>query len=208
MTTSEHADYTPTTEDVRQNYIERRVRYGAVESDEQAGAEFDRWAALASTPSPAQDVREVAHVECDCVPDLGPSHCHKCGDEAGHIVPWANAFHGEVPSPAQLTEHICFSGCRCGGQGVSPAQPTEANEREKNIEARHVIQQMIEDNEQAPEVFSAQIVMVMRNLGYRLAPSPVQGAIPGCCDNCGAPQTRVTTPGGFRSCDNCFGGKR
>lgn len=24
------------------------------------------------------DLREFLHVECDCVPDLGPAHCHEC----------------------------------------------------------------------------------------------------------------------------------
>jgi len=28
------------------------------------------------------------HWECDCVPNLGPSHCHGCGEVAGHPVPW------------------------------------------------------------------------------------------------------------------------
>lgn len=28
------------------------------------------------------------HFECNCVPDLGPTHCHGCGDSAGHAVEW------------------------------------------------------------------------------------------------------------------------
>ena len=40
-----------------------------------------------------QDPREVAHIECDCVPDLGPSHCHLCGERVGHPVQWVDA-HG------------------------------------------------------------------------------------------------------------------
>ena len=38
-----------------------------------------------------RDLREVEHVECDCVPDLGPSHCHLCGDAAGKIIEWREA---------------------------------------------------------------------------------------------------------------------
>lgn len=34
------------------------------------------------------DIREIAHVACNCVPDLGPEHCHLCGEQQGHIVPW------------------------------------------------------------------------------------------------------------------------
>ena len=28
-----------------------------------------------------QDPREYSHIECDCVPNLGPSHCHLCETE-------------------------------------------------------------------------------------------------------------------------------
>lgn len=31
------------------------------------------------------------HVECDCVPDLGPSHCHPCSEQAGREMPWTEA---------------------------------------------------------------------------------------------------------------------
>lgn len=35
--------------------------------------------------------QEFLHVECDCVPDLGPSHCHLCsmGD---HVIQWPCAY--------------------------------------------------------------------------------------------------------------------
>ena len=53
------------------------------------------WYALQLTPQPT-DPREFAHMECDCVPDLGQSHCHKCGDEAGgRIIAWKDTYHGE-----------------------------------------------------------------------------------------------------------------
>lgn len=34
------------------------------------------------------DPRDVAHIACDCVPDLGPEHCHLCSKRAGPPVPW------------------------------------------------------------------------------------------------------------------------
>jgi hypothetical protein len=37
------------------------------------------------------DPRTVAHIECDCVPDLGPSHCHLCSERLGRQVSWAEA---------------------------------------------------------------------------------------------------------------------
>lgn len=50
----------------------------------------------APTPEQMRDPREWQHVECDCVPDLGPSHCHLCGKEAGREMPWAEAHGKEV----------------------------------------------------------------------------------------------------------------
>ena len=34
------------------------------------------------------DAREHLHAKCDCVPDLGPAHCHLCSNERGAPVPW------------------------------------------------------------------------------------------------------------------------
>lgn len=37
------------------------------------------------------------HFECDCVPNLGPSHCHGCTDEGdGPIVEWSKSRHTEA----------------------------------------------------------------------------------------------------------------
>ncbi|GEL47084.1 hypothetical protein CHO01_22000 [Cellulomonas hominis] len=44
----------------------------------------------------AGDPRDVAHIECDCVPDIGPSHCHLCSVRAGREMPWAEAHPSEV----------------------------------------------------------------------------------------------------------------
>jgi hypothetical protein len=37
------------------------------------------------------DPRETQHIECDCVPDLGPSHCHLCGKKFGRPIAWSEA---------------------------------------------------------------------------------------------------------------------
>lgn len=36
----------------------------------------------------ADQVGEDQHWECDCVPELGPSHCHRCSAKEGYVVPW------------------------------------------------------------------------------------------------------------------------
>ena len=32
--------------------------------------------------------KPAAHCECDCVPAIGPPHCHGCGEDEGHPVRW------------------------------------------------------------------------------------------------------------------------
>lgn len=36
------------------------------------------------------------HFRCDCVPDLGPAHCHRCSQNAGVIVDWDSAVCKEL----------------------------------------------------------------------------------------------------------------
>lgn len=36
------------------------------------------------------DNRLTNHIECDCVPDLGPSHCHLCSERLDQHVEWSN----------------------------------------------------------------------------------------------------------------------
>jgi hypothetical protein len=35
------------------------------------------------------DPRETTHMPCDCVPDLGPEHCHLCSAQQGCEIAWA-----------------------------------------------------------------------------------------------------------------------
>lgn len=44
-----------------------------------------------ATPKHPLDKTLPAHFECDCVPDLGPSHCHRCSQLLGTSVPWSDA---------------------------------------------------------------------------------------------------------------------
>lgn len=46
----------------------------------------------------------VEHTECDCVPHLGPSHCHTCHDALNRIVPWVEA----VPLHAAAAKRFAF----------------------------------------------------------------------------------------------------
>ena len=39
------------------------------------------------------DPRKYEHIECDCVPDLGPSHCHLCSERLGKPISWDDTTH-------------------------------------------------------------------------------------------------------------------
>lgn len=45
-------------------------------------------------PRAPVDPRSVSHVECDCVPDLGPSHCHLCSENQQREVAWGECDQG------------------------------------------------------------------------------------------------------------------
>ena len=60
-----------------------------LESVEEA---FERWAPKENlVVSLSEIIASLAHWECDCVPELGPSHCHACSDKVGYPVPWSEA---------------------------------------------------------------------------------------------------------------------
>lgn len=53
-----------------------------------AYAEYAALALAAADAVVTVDAREHLHAKCDCVPDLGPAHCHLCSNEKGEPVPW------------------------------------------------------------------------------------------------------------------------
>lgn len=54
------------------------------------------------------DPRDVAHIECDCVPNLGPSRCHLCSERAGHPIEWTEAH----PVAAEADREAVISALR------------------------------------------------------------------------------------------------
>lgn len=60
---------------------------------------LDRDAEAPSEDEQRPDPRAVMHAKCNCVPNLGPAHCHKCGELQGTPVPWTHctAVRAVVP---------------------------------------------------------------------------------------------------------------
>lgn len=90
----------------------------STEQIEAARAEYDRSedmcaalvAAAGATPQEpvgrssgqtAETAHRPVHFECDCVPNLGPPHCHACGDEVGNPVYWSTC---PLATPPQVDE--------------------------------------------------------------------------------------------------------
>lgn len=75
------------------------------------------------------DPRNFAHIECDCVPDIGPSHCHLCSERAGHPVPWSEAH----PQPVQV-EPEGYEHCKSCGSRMWAGQLIRRNDSGRAVE--------------------------------------------------------------------------
>lgn len=79
---------------------------------------------LANEPT---DARDYLHAKCDCVPDLGPAHCHFCGNVKGSPVPWTEC--DAVAAPDAATEELAK--IKPLFENLSREYPNECNKRVK-----------------------------------------------------------------------------
>lgn len=54
-------------------------------------------------------MQEHAHWRCDCVPDLGPAHCHRCSRIQGRAVAWEQAPCAEYAETALLAAETALA---------------------------------------------------------------------------------------------------
>lgn len=79
------------------------------------------------------------HRRCDCVPTLGPAHCHPCGTAAGAEVPWSTASCEEATREREalgkawgegyltrMENHDCQYGWQQSDDVDNPYRTTEA----------------------------------------------------------------------------------
>lgn len=64
-----------------------------------------------AAPDAATDARDYLHAKCDCVPDLGPAHCHFCGNVKGSPVPWTECEAVSAPDAATELRLLPENGC-------------------------------------------------------------------------------------------------
>ena len=71
---------------------------------EHASVEAIEWQ-LRAEERVATEMRErlaEAHFECDCVPKLGPSHCHACSEAVGREIPCSGAVHAPIATDSSV----------------------------------------------------------------------------------------------------------
>lgn len=94
-----------------------------------------------SVPDAATDVREYLHAKCDCVPDLGPAHCHLCSAD-GSPVEWANCVAVQQVTDAPETVEVAFKTVEVERLGHLLVQLSPATPRNGAATVRRLMEEM------------------------------------------------------------------
>jgi len=95
----------------------------------------------ATVPDAATDVREYLHAKCDCVPDLGPAHCHLCSAD-GSPVEWANCVAVQQVTDAPETVEAAFKTVEVERLGHLLVQLSPATPRNGAATVRRLMEEM------------------------------------------------------------------
>lgn len=102
---------------------------------------LDRLASRAAVPDAATDVREYLHAKCDCVPDLGPAHCHLCSAD-GSPVEWANCVAVQQVTDTPETVEVAFKTVEVERLGHLLVQLSPATPRNGAATVRRLMEEM------------------------------------------------------------------
>lgn len=95
----------------------------------------------ATVPDAATDAREYLHAKCDCVPDLGPAHCHLCSAD-GSPVEWANCVAVQQVTDAPETVEVAFKTVEVERLGHLLVQLSPATPRNGAATVRRLMEEM------------------------------------------------------------------
>lgn len=95
----------------------------------------------AAVPDAATDAREHLHAKCDCVPDLGPAHCHLCSAD-GSPVEWANCVAVQQVTDAPETVEVAFKTVEVERLGHLLVQLSPATPRNGAATVRRLMEEM------------------------------------------------------------------
>lgn len=95
----------------------------------------------AAVPDAAPDAREYLHAKCDCVPDLGPAHCHLCSAD-GSPVEWANCVAVQQVTDAPETVEVAFKTVEVERLGHLLVQLSPATPRNGAATVRRLMEEM------------------------------------------------------------------
>lgn len=114
--------------------------YGVLHGDDAANI-VDAIIGQAAVPDAATDVREYLHAKCDCVPDLGPAHCHLCSAD-GSPVEWANCVAVQQVTDAPETVEVAFKTVEVERLGHLLVQLSPATPRNGAATVRRLMEEM------------------------------------------------------------------
>ena len=95
----------------------------------------------AAVPDAATAAREHLHAKCDCVPDLGPAHCHLCSAD-GSPVEWANCVAVQQVTDAPETVEVAFKTVEVERLGHLLVQLSPATPRNGAATVRRLMEEM------------------------------------------------------------------
>lgn len=95
----------------------------------------------AAVPDAVTDAREHLHAKCDCVPDLGPAHCHLCSAD-GSPVEWANCVAVQQVTDAPETVEVAFKTVEVERLGHLLVQLSPATPRNGAATVRRLMEEM------------------------------------------------------------------
>lgn len=101
----------------------------------------DEFGRTAAVPDAATDAREYLHAKCDCVPDLGPAHCHLCSAD-GSPVEWANCVAVQQVTDAPETVEVAFKTVEVERLGHLLVQLSPATPRNGAATVRRLMEEM------------------------------------------------------------------
>lgn len=128
------------SEDDREALASILSEHGAGTYLSMADAILARWP-RAAVPGAAPDAREYMHAKCDCVPDLGPAHCHLCSAD-GSPVEWANCVAVQQVTDAPETVEVAFKTVEVERLGHLLVQLSPATPRNGAATVRRLMEEM------------------------------------------------------------------
>ena len=116
-------------------------RFGECDNQDYLLADFLLSQGVGFSRATVPDARDHLHAKCDCVPDLGPAHCHLCSAD-GSPVEWANCVAVQQVTDAPETVEVAFKTVEVERLGHLLVQLSPATPRNGAATVRRLMEEM------------------------------------------------------------------